>query len=64
MRTVAHDPQRRRGRQRNVDRALQAITDVAALEHVGVSLNRAFGTVELGLIGDVADSAADAAGAE
>ena len=61
---ITDHPERRRRRQRKIDGALQPITDVAALEDIGVSLNCAFGTVELGLIGDVADSAADAAGAE
>ena len=47
--------------QRYVDRALERITDVAALEDADPAFDRAFDPVDVGLIGDVANGAADTA---
>ena len=64
VRAVTDDAQRRSLAERHVDRAFQAIADVAALQDVDVAFDRAFHGVDVRLVGDVADRAADAARAE
>ena len=43
---------------------LQMAADIVAVDEVDIALDRAFDAAELGLVGDVADRAADRAGAE
>jgi len=57
--TVTDDAGSRRRTEREVDCALEAIADASAAKVIDVGFDRAFGGVELGLVGDVADRAAD-----
>ena len=58
-RVIADRADGRGGAERRVDRALQGPAEIVARDEVGIGLDHPLGAAERGLVGDVADGAAD-----